>query len=75
MANFGFPGFPWAPGVPEAHTREDGGILWPPRQGYSKTAHMPCSALRTLKKTSLTLPRVWWDAGKVVGLRKGFYRI
>lgn len=25
MAKFGFPGFPWAPGVPEAHTREAGG--------------------------------------------------
>lgn len=24
-AKFGFPGFPWAPEVPEAHTREAGG--------------------------------------------------
>lgn len=56
MAKFGFPGFPWAPGVPEARTREAGGSSG--RPGYSKAAHMPCRALRTLEKTSLLFPEL-----------------
>lgn len=64
MAKFGFPGFPWAPGVPEARTREDRGILWPPRQGYSKSCphalqHPPDSG-----ENIPALPRVGWDASK-----------
>lgn len=63
MVKFGFPGFPWAPGVPEAHTREAGGSSDRPS---NTTLKLPTclQCPRTLKKTSLALPRVGWDAGK-----------
>lgn len=36
MVKFGFPGFPWAPGVPEAHSREAGGSSGRPGKATQK---------------------------------------
>lgn len=56
MAKFGFPGFPWAPRVPEAHMREAGGSAGRPDEATLTLPTLSFSALKTLRKASLILP-------------------